>query len=371
MSDSSDVEVIEIDNEMDEFYENDIEEVIVGSSSEEEDPLESEKKPLLKEVTPQIKKVRRDEIYESYDYLQTTILDLDEIPSTKWRRLKTLNKGLLLCQDLMQQEVNLMIESEALLQENWQLKKRVEKLRRKKKRKTSTILTRRASGPVLGEPKSISPERKRASLDELKIKIDTEKEPTVKLCVEETKESIVNCSKNSKKKSKKRSGLTEEEKEFYLLEEKIEDLLNEVDALWNDVKDDEEEDDIKELLEISKYEMQGEVKVKNDDNVKFDFSKSKIEPLEDKQSGIENLLIRSFQITPSPSKGQLLEKKVNSETSITFQTSPRPDTTIQTLENEPTTSICERKPTRKESEFTEVINISDGSDSESSVVCIG
>ncbi|CAH1395308.1 unnamed protein product [Nezara viridula] len=248
-----------VDEDVWSIYEKDIEEIVVDSYSEEDIDddisIELSPKPLAKEKEFE----RRKNINMMYSGIQKILGGGDaEEP-----RVRILKKATAACKQLCQEELHLKYETELLLQTNWKLKKRMEKLQKKKKRKSgSATISRRLSGPLVSSPIKTSPVEKRsASVDESKSailpNIPTELKSNTEV-IEVSSKGPPPPPKNPKRKVKKRTGLSDEEKEFYKMEEKLEDLLYEIDALWNDVNNDEEKDSKVDKNLIKEVE-QGEV----------------------------------------------------------------------------------------------------------------
>lgn len=252
-----------VDEDVWSIYEKDIEEIVVDSYSEEEIDddisIELSSKPLAKEKEYE----RRKNINTMYSAIQKVLGggDADE------PRVRILKKATAACKQLCQEELHLKYETELLLQTNWKLKRRMEKLQKRKKRKSgnATISRRLSAGPLVSSLIKTTPiEKRSASVDESKSVIlpnsPTEPKPysnNMDVCSKVTSSPH----KNPKRKVKKRSGLSDEEKEFYKLEEKLEDLMYEIDALWNDVNDDEEKDSKMDKTFIGEVEQAGVIPV--------------------------------------------------------------------------------------------------------------
>lgn len=233
-----------VDEDVWSIYEKDIEEIVVDSYSEEEIEddisIELSSKPLAKEREYE----RRKNINTMYSAIQKILGGGDaEEP-----RVKILKKAISACKQLCQEELHLKYETELLLQTNWKLKRRMEKLQKRKKRKSgnATVSRRLSAGPPVSSPiKTSLIEKRSASVDESKSvilpNISTEIKANSNI-MDVSSKVTSSPHKNPKRKVKKRSGLSDEEREFYKMEEKLEDLLYEIDALWNDVNEDEEKD---------------------------------------------------------------------------------------------------------------------------------
>lgn len=245
MSDSSDVEIVSVSGILSNVPNKSAEDIEFTNSSDdyEEDPQVSGMK-AIKLARSELVKDQRSHLAKLFDFLQDVILN-GQGAEGSWKRTTTVTKALKVCQDLVAEEDKLKLELEILLQENWKLKKKFGRISNRRKRKTGcTTLTRKVSSLSLCSPQLIVSENKTTPMDDTEVKVKTDAEasptlPTAEAKCEEKKKCDVT-PRPLRRRYKKRTGLSEEEKEFHMLKEKIEDILFEVDTLWNEVKDEEE-----------------------------------------------------------------------------------------------------------------------------------
>lgn len=231
MSDSSGVEIIE--ETCDATYELDIEEVVINSSSEDEQILE------IKEVSPK-EKLAKSDLEGSYEILQNCIKEIANV-QVSWERIQTVEQAVSLCRDLVTEENSLRIESERLFQENWILRKRIEKIERaKRKRKRKVAKYGRPGYSPVAQKQALQIDK---NVPPAIIEVKDEPKTVNNEIITDQVNVDTNLSrryKNPRKKIRKHPGDTEEEKEFHELEDKIDDLLYEVNKLWNEVKEEED-----------------------------------------------------------------------------------------------------------------------------------
>lgn len=252
MSNSDDIELVEDYDDTDFFTEtnsfsnNDP----LLNSSKDEDPYISGKLQI-KKFKSDLERERRGHLATLFNYLHQLVYN--GLPrGESYKRINVVTRAMQVCQDLKIEENKLLLELEVQLQENWKLKRHLTALSKKKKKPASSILVRRVSSLTLSPSKTYVPEVRRKSMDDAKV---TE---TVSGSLKENTVEKSTTNLRPKRKHKKRAGLSEEEKEFYKLHDKLVDLEYDVDVLWDEVKDDEEidyENEAEEPVADSKNEL--------------------------------------------------------------------------------------------------------------------
>lgn len=192
--------------------------------------------PVLKETNRQTNSSPYNTFYRA---LQDLVYDT---PPEHFNTWKLLSKAVKICSNLKEEENRLLFEKEILLQENWKLKASMLKLTNKikycgklcSKKKSLQVNLHSRSNDELAKP--IVGENAPANSKNVDTSIVTFQTPPIYDDVQLYPEKTEQVSPQHKSKT----NLPENEEEITMINSMLDRLLVETEALWNEVKDDEE-----------------------------------------------------------------------------------------------------------------------------------